>query len=74
MYDLNNVGDIGVYYEGVSSILEEVTALYNQLKAKIDDMNEKKNHVGDYWVSQEASNFVGQMDVVSTDFADFCML
>ena len=72
MYDLKNVGDIGVYYEGVTSVLEDVTVLYNELKSKIDDMNQKKEQIPDYWASQEANNFIGQMNVVSDDFVDFC--
>lgn len=72
MYNLTNVGDIGVYYEGVTSVLSDVTALYNELKSKIDELNSRKDHVGDYWISEEASNFVGQMDGICKSFDDFC--
>ena len=72
MYNTKEVGDIGVNYDGVTNVIEKVTALYSDLKQKIDNLNDKKDHVPDYWESPEASNFVEQMNVVSGYFADFC--
>ena len=71
-YNLKKVGDIGVSYEGVESVLANVSVLYDQLKVKIDKLNEKKDGISEYWESQEASNFVDQMDTVSNYFSQFC--
>jgi len=69
--NLTDIGDIGVEYTGVTSVVSDVSALYDKLRDKIDNLNKRKDAVSDYWKSQEASNFVSQMDVVSGYFNDF---
>ena len=72
MANLMSTGDVDISYVGVENVISIVTACYQELQKKIENMNTQKKEIPEYWQSTEASNFVEKMDTVSKYFEDFC--
>ena len=68
---IDSTTKINVDTASVVSVVAEVQNLYKILEEKIKDLNMKKEGIPDYWTSVEASNFVEQMDKISTYFENF---
>ena len=62
---------INVDTDGTLDVISEVGVFYQNLEETMEQFNEDKNNVDDYWKSVEAHNFKEQMDVVSSNFNNF---
>lgn len=52
-------------------VVNEVGIFYENLENTMEQFNEDKNNLYDYWTSVEASNFKNEMEDVTTNFNNF---
>ena len=68
---INSTAIIDVDTNGVRAIVAEVQKSYGTLQGKIDEFKKRKDGVSNYWTSVEASNYVEQLNKISSYCDDF---
>ena len=68
----NDEKNIGVNSGEVKSLITDVNATYDKIKEEIETLKKEKNGIEEYWVSEEAGNFTNQVEILLTNFSNFC--
>ncbi|MBQ6135433.1 MAG: hypothetical protein IJI60_03855 [Bacilli bacterium] len=62
---------ININTDSALDVVNEVDFFYENIKETINTINTEKEKISNYWTSVEASNFISQMDTLSTNFSNF---